>query len=79
MDGRITAVRRSDRPLDDRLAGHTTGIVATAMTDTFHLIADERPLAVRRTRAGDIWEARHTDAADSRGGGVLLGMPTVRR
>ncbi|REF35063.1 tRNA (N6-isopentenyl adenosine(37)-C2)-methylthiotransferase MiaB [Thermasporomyces composti] len=44
-----------------------------------HLIADERPLAVRRTRAGDIWEARHTDAADSRGGGVLLGMPTVRR
>jgi tRNA-2-methylthio-N6-dimethylallyladenosine synthase len=46
-----------------------------------HLIADEPPLAVRRTRAGDVWQARHTDAGESRTarGGVLLGMPTVRR
>lgn len=40
-----------------------------------HLVAD-RPLGMRRTSAGDAWEARH--APDTgRSGEVLLGMPTV--
>jgi tRNA-2-methylthio-N6-dimethylallyladenosine synthase len=39
-----------------------------------HLVADGAPLALRRTRAGDAWEARH---ATTRAPGVLLGMPTL--
>jgi tRNA-2-methylthio-N6-dimethylallyladenosine synthase len=45
-----------------------------------HLVCD-RVLDVRRTRAGDAWEARHLEAAPtSRASGptpVLLGVPTV--
>jgi tRNA-2-methylthio-N6-dimethylallyladenosine synthase len=59
-----------------------------------YLIADGAPLAVRRTRGGDAWQARHEVPAagpssalapDSSGcapavpGGVLLGMPAVGR
>ncbi|GGO30491.1 tRNA-2-methylthio-N(6)-dimethylallyladenosine synthase [Microbispora bryophytorum] len=41
-----------------------------------HLVAD-KVLSVRRTRAGDAWEARQ--AAPQRGSAVSLGMPTVGR
>jgi tRNA-2-methylthio-N6-dimethylallyladenosine synthase len=38
-----------------------------------HLVADGPVLGLRRTRAGDAWEARHAEPA--RPAGVLLGMP----
>ncbi|MEU8195512.1 tRNA (N6-isopentenyl adenosine(37)-C2)-methylthiotransferase MiaB [Microbispora amethystogenes] len=41
-----------------------------------HLVAD-KVLSVRRTRAGDAWEARQ--AAPRQGAAVSLGMPTVGR
>ena len=50
-----------------------------------HLIADGPILALRRTRAGDAWEARQSAAcgAGASGAGgrspVLLGMPAIRR
>jgi tRNA-2-methylthio-N6-dimethylallyladenosine synthase len=54
-----------------------------------YLIADGAPLAVRRTRGGDAWQARREApgiAPDASGGapaagpaGVLLGMPAVGR
>src|SRR5215218_6302371 len=40
-----------------------------------HLVSDAPVRAVRRTRSGDAWEARHT--APSSAPGVLLGLPTV--
>ncbi|WP_189244858.1 tRNA (N6-isopentenyl adenosine(37)-C2)-methylthiotransferase MiaB [Streptosporangium pseudovulgare] len=43
-----------------------------------HLVADGPMLGLRRTRAGDAWEARQTAPAVS-GGGVLLGMPAIGR
>ncbi|GII60472.1 tRNA-2-methylthio-N(6)-dimethylallyladenosine synthase [Sphaerisporangium krabiense] len=47
-----------------------------------HLVADG-PALVRRTRAGDAWEAREAAACGTGGGGtpgaVSLGMPVVRR
>jgi tRNA-2-methylthio-N6-dimethylallyladenosine synthase len=39
-----------------------------------HLVADGPVKAVRRTRAGDAWEARTSTPQDN---GVLLGLPTV--
>ncbi|MFO7251671.1 MAG: tRNA (N6-isopentenyl adenosine(37)-C2)-methylthiotransferase MiaB [Actinomycetes bacterium] len=50
-----------------------------------HLIADGPILALRRTRAGDAWEARQSAACGAGAGGsggrspVLLGMPAIRR
>lgn len=56
-----------------------------------HLVADGATFEVRRTRAGDAWEARGSGAADDdhgHGGGcgtpgpagpVVLGLPTTRR
>jgi tRNA-2-methylthio-N6-dimethylallyladenosine synthase len=38
-----------------------------------HLVANQPPLALRRTRAGDAWAARESAPAPARG--VLLGMP----
>jgi tRNA-2-methylthio-N6-dimethylallyladenosine synthase len=46
-----------------------------------HLVADSGLLGLRRTRAGDAWEQRQSDAGCGTGepvGGVLLGMPTRR-
>jgi tRNA-2-methylthio-N6-dimethylallyladenosine synthase len=50
-------------------------VVTTAVTRAapHHLVADGPPLAHRRTRAGDAWEA----GARPRTAGVLLGMPAV--
>jgi tRNA-2-methylthio-N6-dimethylallyladenosine synthase len=53
-------------------------------TAPHHLIADGEPLAVRRTRAGDAWEASQVASAAGAAAEatapapVLLGMPTRR-
>jgi tRNA-2-methylthio-N6-dimethylallyladenosine synthase len=59
--------------------------VAVTYAAPHHLVADGPVLGVRRTRAGDLWEARQDrvgapDSGDSDGrpAPVLLGMPTVR-
>jgi tRNA-2-methylthio-N6-dimethylallyladenosine synthase len=49
-----------------------------------YLIADRAPLALRRTRAGDAWQARASGAGTAPDGPVpdepvLLGMPTLAR
>jgi tRNA-2-methylthio-N6-dimethylallyladenosine synthase len=41
-----------------------------------HLLAEGAPLGVRRTRAGDAWEKRQSEAA-AKPAGVMLGLPTV--
>jgi tRNA-2-methylthio-N6-dimethylallyladenosine synthase len=87
--------RLSGRARDNRLvhfAPHGTtprpgDIVTTRVTSTapHYLRADDAPLDVRRTRAGDAWEARQRAAehapapADTPSGApVLLGMPARR-
>jgi tRNA-2-methylthio-N6-dimethylallyladenosine synthase len=84
--------RLSGRAADNRLV-HVTrpeglvvrpgDLVRTAVSYAahHHLVADGPVLGVRRTRAGDAWEARTSaaaaPAAPDVGGGVLLGMPTL--
>jgi tRNA-2-methylthio-N6-dimethylallyladenosine synthase len=82
--------RLSGRARDNRLvhfapAGRTPrpgDIVTTTVTRgaPHYLVADEAPLSVRRTRAGDAWEARQFTAqpATQTAAPVLLGMPTRR-
>jgi tRNA-2-methylthio-N6-dimethylallyladenosine synthase len=59
-------------------------IVTTRVTSAapHYLRADEAPLSVRRTRAGDAWQARQlaaeTEPAPGSPAPVLLGMPAVR-
>jgi tRNA-2-methylthio-N6-dimethylallyladenosine synthase len=61
-------------------------VVTTVVTQAapHYLIADGPPLAVRRTRGGDAWQARGdgrtaTGAAADATVPVLLGMPAVGR
>jgi len=63
-------------------------IVVTTVTQAapHYLIADAAPLAVRRTRGGDAWQARADGNAAAAGGAapaggspVLLGMPALGR
>ncbi|HEY8454457.1 MAG TPA: tRNA (N6-isopentenyl adenosine(37)-C2)-methylthiotransferase MiaB [Actinopolymorphaceae bacterium] len=42
-----------------------------------HLLAEGPVLGVRRTRAGDVWEARHNADAGREDRRVLLGMPSL--
>jgi tRNA-2-methylthio-N6-dimethylallyladenosine synthase len=42
-----------------------------------HLVADKPVLDVRRTRAGDAWEARQGGGGGATG--VSLGMPSIGR
>jgi tRNA-2-methylthio-N6-dimethylallyladenosine synthase len=87
--------RMSGRARDNRLvhfAPHGDGlrpgdIVTTRVTSTapHYLRADDAPLDVRRTRAGDAWEARQhaagpvaTPGSSSAPVPVLLGMPARR-
>jgi len=84
--------RMSGRARDNRLvhfAAHDTrprpgDIVTTRVTSTapHYLRADDAPLSVRRTRAGDAWEARQHAAENAPAGAapapVLLGMPARR-
>jgi tRNA-2-methylthio-N6-dimethylallyladenosine synthase len=44
-----------------------------------HLVADGPLRSLRRTRAGDAWQARQEAPAASGGNGVMLGMPTIGR
>ena len=80
--------RMSGRARDNRLvhvdpagtAPRPGDVVTTVVTRSapHYLIADGAPLAVRRTRGGDAWQARR-DGADTGGPAttVLLGMPAV--
>jgi tRNA-2-methylthio-N6-dimethylallyladenosine synthase len=86
--------RLSGRARDNRLvhfADHGTeprpgDIVTTTVTRgaPHYLLADGVPLEVRRTKAGDAWEARRrapepsTAPTASGGSQVLLGMPALR-
>jgi tRNA-2-methylthio-N6-dimethylallyladenosine synthase len=89
--------RMSGRARDNRLvhfAPHGTSprpgdIVTTRVTSTapHYLRADDAPLSVRRTRAGDAWEARRlaaepaavpAAASSAAPAPVLLGMPARR-
>ena len=89
-----TTHRMSGRARDNRLVHFTPAgpaprpgdVVTTLVTRAapHYLIADGAPVAVRRTRAGDAWQARAA-AAEAGGaaglageeGRVLLGMPAV--
>jgi tRNA-2-methylthio-N6-dimethylallyladenosine synthase len=88
--------RTSGRARDNRLvhfapagASPRPGDVVTTVVTRgapHYLIADGAPLAVRRTRGGDAWEAARAAASQDRageaGGGpvpVLLGMPVRGR
>ncbi|WP_372735618.1 tRNA (N6-isopentenyl adenosine(37)-C2)-methylthiotransferase MiaB [Nocardioides sp.] len=76
--------RLSGRARDNRLVHFATDrtdirpgdVVTTTITYAapHHLVADGEPVAVRRTRSGDAWEARTAAPASS---GVSLGMPTI--
>jgi tRNA-2-methylthio-N6-dimethylallyladenosine synthase len=80
--------RMSGRARDNRLvhfAPHGTrprpgDIVTTMVTGTapHYLLADGKPLSVRRTRSGDSWERNQAAPAPAAPAAVLLGMPTVR-
>jgi tRNA-2-methylthio-N6-dimethylallyladenosine synthase len=79
--------RMSGRARDNRLvhfAPHGASprpgdVVTTRVTSTapHYLRADDAPLSVRRTRAGDAWEARQL-APEQAPAPVLLGMPARR-
>jgi tRNA-2-methylthio-N6-dimethylallyladenosine synthase len=79
--------RMSGRARDNRLVhfapaglGPRPGDVVTTLVTSaapHYLIADGVPLAVRRTRGGDAWEARQDGAGPGPAAGVLLGMPAV--
>jgi tRNA-2-methylthio-N6-dimethylallyladenosine synthase len=92
-EGRKDAATRrmSGRARDNRLVHFTPyptavprpGDIVTAKvtgTPPHYLIADDVPLDVRRTRAGDAWQARQAGPADTaaKPGSVLLGIPSVR-
>ncbi len=84
--------RMSGRARDNRLvhfapagtAPRPGDVVTTVVTRgaPHYLIADDPPLAVRRTRGGDAWAARRDGVAGSAAAAaprVLLGMPAVGR
>ena len=89
--------RLSGRAEDNRLVHFAAGgdsprpgdIATVRVTHAapFHLLADEGPIAVRRTRAGDAWDRGQADscgvpslvgAAAGAGRPVSLGLPTLR-
>jgi tRNA-2-methylthio-N6-dimethylallyladenosine synthase len=88
--------RASGRARDNRLvhfapsgtAPRPGDVVTTVVTRAapHYLIADAPPLAVRRTRGGDAWQARKDGLAGPGAAGaaaagppVLLGMPSAGR
>ncbi|MGC5011529.1 tRNA (N6-isopentenyl adenosine(37)-C2)-methylthiotransferase MiaB [Streptosporangium sp. DT93] len=80
--------RMSGRAPDNRLVHFTPGaeiprpgdVVSAEVTYAapHHLVADGPVLGLRRTRAGDAWQARQDTPAGS-GPGVMLGMPSIGR
>ncbi|KAB8183503.1 tRNA (N6-isopentenyl adenosine(37)-C2)-methylthiotransferase MiaB [Microbispora catharanthi] len=73
-DNRLVHLAASDVAADARPGDMVT--VEVTYAAPHHLVAD-KVLSVRRTRAGDAWEARQ--AAPQRGSAVSLGMPTIGR
>jgi tRNA-2-methylthio-N6-dimethylallyladenosine synthase len=84
-------MRLSGRAPDNRLVHFTPGDTAPRPGDVVvaevtaaaphHLVSDLPVDGVRRTRAGDAWEARQAvdgDGVTPAGAAVLLGLPTVR-
>jgi tRNA-2-methylthio-N6-dimethylallyladenosine synthase len=81
--------RLSGRARDNRLVHFTVGdveprpgdVVACEVTYAapHHLVSDLPVSAIRRTRAGDVWDARQASPDDGgpAGAPVLLGLPTV--
>jgi tRNA-2-methylthio-N6-dimethylallyladenosine synthase len=69
----FTAVDHDSRPVDVRPGDMVEVDVTYAAPH--HLVSDAPVRSVRRTRAGDAWEARNADPEQS--SGVLLGLPTV--
>ncbi len=67
----FTAVDQDDQPVDVRPGDMVEVDITYAAPH--HLVSDAPVRSVRRTRAGDAWEARTTVATP----GVLLGLPTV--
>jgi tRNA-2-methylthio-N6-dimethylallyladenosine synthase len=77
--------RLSGRAPDNRLVHFSPGAelprpgdmatVQVTYAAPHHLVADGAPATIRRTRAGDAWEARQGQAAAPKG--VSLGMPAV--
>jgi len=76
---RMTGRARDNRLVHlPRMAGARPGDVVTVEVTAaapHHLWAERPPLSVRRTAAGDAWEAGRSP----RTGGVLLGLPQVGR
>ncbi|MDP9861304.1 MULTISPECIES: tRNA (N6-isopentenyl adenosine(37)-C2)-methylthiotransferase MiaB [Streptosporangium] len=80
--------RLSGRAPDNRLVHFAPGeetprpgdMVAVEVTYAapHHLVADGPALKLRRTRAGDAWQARQAAPAAT-GPGVMLGMPSIGR
>ncbi len=73
-DNRLVHLAASDVAAEARPGDMVT--VEVTYAAPHHLVAD-KVLSVRRTRAGDAWEARQ--AAPQRGSAVSLGMPTIGR
>ncbi|MGH3364066.1 MAG: MiaB/RimO family radical SAM methylthiotransferase, partial [Nocardioidaceae bacterium] len=69
----FTAVDHEGRPIDVR-PGDMVEVEVTYAAP-HHLVSDDAVRSVRRTRAGDAWEARNATPAQA--SGVLLGLPTV--
>jgi len=69
----FTAVDGDGREVDVRPGDMVE--VAVTYAAPHHLVADGAVRSVRRTRAGDAWEARNAAPDDE--SGVLLGLPTV--
>jgi tRNA-2-methylthio-N6-dimethylallyladenosine synthase len=83
-----TTARLSGRAPDNRLVHFTPGdldprpgdVVTAEITYAapHHLVSDVAASSLRRTRAGDAWEARQAAAAAPASSSVLLGLPTLR-
>ncbi|WP_282574034.1 tRNA (N6-isopentenyl adenosine(37)-C2)-methylthiotransferase MiaB [Thermobifida alba] len=78
MSGRARDNRLVHFAVDEGLGVRPGDMVTVEVTYAapHHLVADSGVRAVRRTRAGDAWEARNA-AEEKRSSGVLLGMPKV--
>ncbi|MBO4271447.1 tRNA (N6-isopentenyl adenosine(37)-C2)-methylthiotransferase MiaB [Microbispora triticiradicis] len=74
-DNRLVHLAATDAAVDARPGDMVT--VEVTYAAPHHLVAD-KVLSVRRTRAGDAWEARQA-APPPQGGAVSLGMPTIGR
>jgi tRNA-2-methylthio-N6-dimethylallyladenosine synthase len=84
----VATRRMSGRARDGRLVHFKPGEIPPRPGDMatvgvthaapHHLIADLPPVAVRRTRGGDAWQAARGETGPA-GSAVLLGMPSVGR